>query len=244
MRGFFSKGSDNVRGNTTRITQSGNNNTMNIMGDKVVINGVDVTNQGNSNSIKGDGIAKTISATPQDFDSINVSACVSVDFTISATSSIEITADSNLIDLIDLSYFGGTLDVGIKDNSSFSSKTPMKVTIAHPHISEVGVSGSGKAEIMRLKQDSIKVRASGKANIELWGEVENVDLKVSGTGNIDTVGLLTQNLRAAVSGVGNIKASASKSASAKVSGVGNITVYGNPAQRESKCSGVGDIRFV
>lgn len=244
MRGFFNKGNDNVRGNTTRITQTGSNNTQNIMGGKVIINGVDVTNQGSSNSIKGDGIAKTISVTPQDFDSIDVSATVSVDFTISTTSSIEITADSNLIDLIDLSYFDGTLDIGIKDNSSFSARIPMKVMIAHPHISAVGVSGSANAEIMRLKQDSIKVRVSGVGKVELWGEVTNADLKVSGTGDIDTTGLLTQNLRAAVSGVGNVKASASKSASAKVSGMGNITVHGNPTERESKCSGMGNIRFI
>ena len=244
MRGFFSKGGDNVRGNTNRITQSGNNNTMNINGSRVIVNGVDVTQRVNANTIHGDGIAKTISAEPQAFDRINASAMVCVDFIIADTSSIEITADSNLVDFIDLSYFGGTLDIGLNDNTCFTTQIPMKVVITHPHLKAVEVSGAANIEVMKLKNTDFEAAVSGAGSIEIWGQADNTTLKVSGSGNVDATGLQVKDLRVKVSGMGDVKAYATAAAVINVSGMGNVTIFGNPNDKQTKCSGMGDIRFV
>lgn len=235
MINFFNNNGDgdNIMGNQTIIN----------VGGRTIINGVDVTN-GNANTVKGNGIPKTVNIEPQPFDSINVSGSIQVDFAIGDTSSVEITADSNLVEFVDLNYFGATLDIGIKNNSSFSTNNPMKVKIVHPHLKEIDISGSSVVEVTRLKEAGIEVDVSGSGKIELRGTADNARLEVSGSGKINAVGLEVRRVKAKISGSGSIQANAQDSVSAKVSGSGNITVHGNPAARDSKCSGSGKIHFV
>lgn len=246
MRNFFSKNfagaGEDARGRAMNGTQINSSSNITITGNKVFVNGIDVSDH-NSKAVQGDGIPKTMRVKPQPFDSINVSAIVNVDFIVAEKTTIEITADSNLVDLIDLSYFGDTLDIGLKDNSSFTSKLPMKVTITHPELKTADVSGSARLKVVGIEQDHINASVSGAGDIELCGKVKAATLKVSGAGDVKATELFVDDLRVVVSGMGDIRANATNSVSAKISGNGDITVYGNPKQRETKCSGMGDIRF-
>lgn len=241
MKGFFNKKRKNTQviSNTNQVNAVSSHSNIDIIGDKVIVN-----ERGNRDYIQGDGISKTITLEVQDFHSLDVSSVIDVDFTVDETSSIQITADSNLIDVLCLDYFGGTLYIDTKDNVSFSSKTPMKITIAHPHLKAVSLSGTANLCVRGLDQDNVDVDVSGTGDVDISGKATSASFNVSGQGDINAIGLVSENLKAVVSGMGDVQATATHSVTASVSGMGDITIHGNPTQKHSKTSGMGDINFV
>ena len=82
---------------------------------------------------------------------------------------------------------------------------------------------------------------SGAAELEMQGEVTDLEINVSGAGEIDTRELKAKSVDISVSGAGEAKVFASESFEGRVSGVGSIDYWGQPEHQKTKVSGLGDI---
>lgn len=235
--GFFKRMNKKGANIINSFNNSGSFNSIN----SVTINGGS-NNQGD-NHIKGNGIPKTISVTPEEFRHINIVGSADVDFTISDKKSIEITADSNLIDLIVLSYSGDSLDIDIKRNANFSTNTNMVVKISNPVLQNLCITGSGDALIAGLDQEVFAASINGSGDIDISGKAGRVRLEVQGSGDIDASALFTDEVIASILGSGDIEATAKVSADTTIMGSGDIRIYGNPSDRKSNCMGSGKIKF-
>lgn len=185
---------------------------------------------------------KTIPIT-NSFDCISSTGPIDVDFVASEANSIEILADGNLIDLIDISYFGNSLEISVKEEVNFRTQSPLRVKVSYPNLQSVELVSSGNINIFNLEENEFEALLTGSGNINLAGTVENVTLVLSGSGKIDSGNLKASNLVAKLNGSGDINAVAILSAATRLAGSGNINIYGNPASKQTKCTGSGRINF-
>lgn len=194
-------------------------------------------------TIKGNGKVKTVEVDTDDFDSIILSSCVNLDFVVVDNTSIKITADSNILDLILLECVDNALDIGVKAGISFTTNSPMLVTITHPVLKKIEVTSSGFADVSCLRQGSIEAHVSSSGDLKLQGSVEQATLKASSNGDIYAKKLTAVRLDAYASSQGDIEATATEYASAKVTGMADIVIHGKPPHKKSKGKSMGTIKF-
>jgi Putative auto-transporter adhesin, head GIN domain len=196
---------------------------------------------GCSIGIKGSGVSKTESREVADFEGVNASGVASVTITVGLPKSVSVTVDDNLMEYVETTVKDNKLS--ISTTKSINTSLGLNVEITVPTLNEATVSGVGDIRIVDAASETLKLKVSGVGNIEATGSVTNVDVSVSGVGDADLVELKAENVVVSVSGTGDANVFASKSVDAKVSGVGDIIVYGNPEVRKHNESGVGDVEF-
>lgn len=101
----------------------------------VVINGNgNVYSSGSNYQIVGSGKPVTKQVPVNPFNEICMKGPMSLKFFASSVSKMEITADDNIVDLISATFQGGVLVLAIQDNVSFSTCSPLEVSISHPNL--------------------------------------------------------------------------------------------------------------
>lgn len=117
------------------------------------------------------------------------------------------------------------------------------VEITLPELPAASIEGSGDLNFEDLCQDEIELAVTGAGTIRATGRVNRLAVAISGSGNVNAKNLVASIAEFRISGAGDIKAQVTQSLTARVSGVGNIKVWGNPAKRDTRVSGCGDICF-
>jgi hypothetical protein len=152
-----------------------------------------------------------------------------------------------------------------QENWRFRFNEKVNVYITMPELTGLGVSGSGKAEILDainnadnlslsvsgsgrlltagLITDNLNCSISGSGNITIGseGNADNGDISISGSGNYSGEAFEIDNLKISVSGSGNCLCKAGDSLNATISGSGNVTYKGNP-RIDARVSGSGHVR--
>ena len=215
----------------------------------------------------------TASASGQSKETRNVRNFTKVNFGVSGELFIRIGPEFRLtiegdkrdIDEIETIVSGDRLNIR-KENFRFSLNDNERVTInlTMPAIEGVGVSGSGKVQIMDMveaDQLSLNVSGSGKLytsglNVDelscgisgsgdvilgSGGSIDNGDISISGSGGFSGEEIEIDHLEVSISGSGNCRCRAGDSLDARVSGSGNVTYIGNP-KVNARVSGSGHVR--
>ena len=215
-----------------------------IFSGSVVINGNgNVYSSGSNYQIVGSGKPVTKQVPVNPFNEICMKGPMSLKFFFFFFSKMEITADDNIVDLISATFQGGVLVLAIQDNVSFSTCSPLEVSISHPNLKAIDLKGSGNIQVLNLNEDKFTASISGSGNMDLDGTVEHCVLSLRGSGNFDALPLKSNNLELALSGSGNIFCTAINSAQVHLSGSGNVKVYGKPIHKSQNRTGSGNISF-
>jgi len=149
------------------------------------------------------------------------------------------------------------------ENWRFNFREKVNVYITMPELEDLGVSGSGKAEILdAVRTEDLDLSVSGSGNLITSDlAVENIDCSISGSGNIRLGGgnvtdaevsisgsgnftgdlVKAETMEVSVSGSGNCHCYVTGSLEARVSGSGNVTYNGNP-RIDARVSGSGRVR--
>lgn len=77
--------------------------------------------------------------------------------------------------------------------------------------------------------------------MNLSGSTRNLEVSISGSGDIKAYDLEADYVEATISGSADIEITANESLKARVSGSGDISYRGNPKKIDTKTSGSGDI---
>lgn len=196
-----------------------------------------------------------------------VSFGVSGDLFIKIGPEFHLTIEGDKSDLNEIeTVVSGDRLVIKKENWRFSLRNDERVIInlTMPELEGVGVSGSGKAEIMDpvesdrlslnvsgsgklvtddLNVDNLDCGISGSGDIILgsWGSVDSGEISISGSGGFSGEGVEIDHLEVSISGSGNCRCKAGDSLDAHVSGSGNVTYSGNP-KVNARVSGSGHVR--
>jgi hypothetical protein len=172
--------------------------------------------------------------------------------------------DRDILDEIETEVSGNRLNIK-KENWRFSFKNEhVAVYITMPELEGLGVSGSGKAQIVDdIKADELSLGVSGSGklitsglNVDRFdcgisgsgdvilgnsGSIDNGTISISGSGGFSGEGVEIDHLEVRISGSGNCRCRAGDSLDAHVSGSGNVTYLGSP-RVNARVSGSGHVR--
>lgn len=189
--------------------------------------------------IKGSGDIVTESRDVKDFTRIKSKGSFDINIEVGKDYSLKITFDDNLIDIITTEVRGNTLYLDSEE--SYQAHHSCKIDITVPDLNMVSLSGSGDISITNINTDKFEYVISGSGELTASGKVNELELRISGSGDIDTRELIAKTVHATVSGSGDIKLYAEETFEGRVSGSGDIDYYGNPENVSTSVSGSGDI---
>jgi len=175
--------------------------------------------------------------------------------------SLSVTADDNILPLIETETSGRKLTISTKSWYSLRPKSPINYTLTVPRLEKLSVSGSGNVKAERLTGDNIAIKLSGAGNAVLRevtcktlaltlsgagnatmsGTADRVTARISGAGDIDAAGLKVGTADVQVSGAGNASVWATDELKVRVSGAGGVKYKGTP-RIDQKVSGAGSIK--
>ncbi len=115
------------------------------------------------------------------------------------------------------------------------------LVLTAPDVRRFKLSGSNSLRVDRYDQDSLEVSVSGSGDADLNGKARRVELKISGSGEIDAADLAVADARIRISGSGETKIGPTQSADVTISGSGEVELTRSPARLNSKVSGSGSI---
>lgn len=176
---------------------------------------------------------------------------------------VVLEGDKDLLADIETKVSGGRLVIK-KEIWMQNNNKKIIVNITMPSIEDLGVSGSGQAEITDgvkaedldlnvsgsgkiiindLTADNIDCGISGSGDIIIkgTGSVEEAEIAISGSGNYTGESLEIKSAEISISGSGSCQCNVTDTLEASVSGSGNVTYTGNP-RIDARVSGSGRVR--
>lgn len=211
---------------------------------------------------RGSGTAATENRAAADFDGIAISGAMKLEVRQAAKEAVAVTADDNVLPLIETVVEGRTLKVRIKRGESVQTRTPIKVavdvvklgSVASSGASDVqieglktpllklSVAGSGDAALKSLQADALEVSIAGSGDLRGDGSARQVKLSIAGSGDATLTDLVADDVSVSIAGSGDAKVTANKSLSATVAGSGDVQYRGNATTVRSSVMGSGSIR--
>jgi hypothetical protein len=191
----------------------------------------------------GDVITKTIKTGDYDFVAVNNS--LDVELLEGMEGTITVTAESNIMEHLEIETDGDRLTVGVKRGINISTRKGIKVLVPVKSISGVSMAGSGDiSSNMILRSNKMSISVAGSGDIKLHTESETLKASIAGSGDIILRGR-TEQLDASIAGSGDIEAYDLKAnnVDASVAGSGDIAIYCNGGRIKASIVGSGDINY-
>jgi len=94
---------------------------------------------------------------------------------------------------------------------------------------------------LQVDVENLMAELSGSGEIELSGTVTNADLKSTGSGKLDCEDLVSDNASVNLSGSSDVKIVANKSLKGVIRGSGTIMYGGNPSRNNVEIRGSGKV---
>jgi len=197
----------------------------------------------------GEGPVVTETRPVGNFSSIRFAVSGDLYFTQSATNKLEISAQQNILNVIEARIDNGELVIYFKDNVNIKSHDPIVVNVSGPMVNGLVINGSGNIHADSTNTDNMNLTLSGSGNIVLSkliatslsadisgsgninvtdGTVNNEHLNISGSGGIDVRHLSAQDAITVTSGSGEMHVNASKTLEVNISGSGSVYYSGTP----------------
>jgi len=216
--------------------------------------------KGSNWGIKGSGEKVTETKVITDFNAIDLSMDATVIYTQDSVYKVEVTAQRNILSVMDLKVEGGELIIDFKRN--IMSHDGITFVIHSPNLNkievsgsgyfkannqlsatglDINISGSGKVYVPTVSLQSLNVDISGSGSLTLdGGTCKNETFDLSGTGYAKTDNVSALTARTKVSGSGSITVDVSDRLYVDISGSGTVSYKGRPII-ESDISGSGKI---
>lgn len=192
-----------------------------------------------SPGIRGSGVEASDERQVSPFTGIDLKGSPDIMVTIGEPLSVEVTADDNLLEVIETRVADDTLFIGSKE--SYSSRIGVKIKIVVPSLEKVVITGSGDISVTGLNGGLFEARVSGSGDIDAGGAVDSVEAVVTGSGTVDLDGLEAHRGVARVTGSGDIYLNVDESLDATVTGSGDIRYRGGAEDVDTSVTGSGDI---
>jgi Putative auto-transporter adhesin, head GIN domain len=157
--------------------------------------------------------------------------------------SIEVIAKDfpNLLPYLRTTLSGNTLVIDFQSDTWISNSVA-EVTVTLPKLTGLEISGSGDiGSLNNLTCEDLGVLISGSGDISLAGKGKKMNAKISGSGDVRTFDFICDDIKANVTGSGNMDLSPVKTLDATISGSGDITYKGDPSVN-SQVTGSGRVR--
>lgn len=179
-----------------------------------------------------------------DFHSLRVDGVAEIDLEIGPDCLVELETDVNFIDYVRVRERNGVLILDQENDlpNLNTDSVRFQFRIKMPELKRLDVDGVAEIEGTGLAGGNVRIRADGVANIQLTGEVDELDVEVDGVADLDLRQLRAEAARVRVDGVGNVVLTVTDALDAAVDGMGEIEYYGDPEFARKSVDGFGSIK--
>jgi putative autotransporter adhesin-like protein len=194
------------------------------------------------NRIKGSGVAKTETRAVEAFHAVRLNGAADVSITIGQPAQLTVTADDNIVPVIDTDVHDGVLVIG--NHESYNTQMGVKVVIVTPSLDAFELNGSGNVKIKELNGEKFSAKIRGSGDLSADGAVNRLDASISGSGDMKLGELKVKSADVSIAGSGSATVNAEESMSASISGSGDIRYKGNPSKVQSSVAGSGSVHKI
>lgn len=211
-------------------------------------------------STVGSGNIKSESRVATGFQEIAVGGSMKVLLRQSGREGVEISADENVLPLIETRVSNGTLYIGTKRNAAYTSRNPVVVTvdfIAFKGLSlggsatitgfgikgsnlSVNIGGSGSVKLTDVQLSALDVSIGGSGSFAATGRSPKLSASVGGSGGVLTEQLNADDVSVSVAGSGGAVVRANRTLDVSVAGSGDV-VYSGDAVAKTSRAGSGTV---
>jgi hypothetical protein len=188
--------------------------------------------------VRGSGTVATEMRDVAGFDEIVVFGSGTVDISVTATESLTIEAEDNILPLLTTNVSGSRLELGSRE--AFSATREIVYTITVIDLTRVEINGSADVTAVGLDTEAFRVEINGSGDIQPEGTASRVEVAINGSGNYDGVDLATPDASVRISGSGSVVVNATETLDVEISGSGDVEYLGDPELTES-VTGSGDV---
>lgn len=194
-------------------------------------------------TITGSGRPATESRDARSFRGVALSVPGRVDLVQGAAESVSLTADDNVLPLIETVVEDGVLQIRFRDRRRVDvrTRTPIRIEVKARAVESIAVAGSGDVVASALSTPALKVSLSGSGHVQLAGKAERLDAQLSGSGGMKAKDFQAQRGNISLSGSGDAVVWARSSLRVSIAGSGDVGYYGDPAVEKS-VAGSGAVR--
>jgi len=211
-------------------------------------------------SVRGSGNQAEETRTLSDYSAIEVKAPVGVVLKAGSTERVTVSADDNILPLIETKVIDGRLEIATKRGVSFSTRHPIKATVEFRQLNairikgsgdvradviktpvlEIVIGGSGDVTIDRVDVDALAVSVAGSGDVTARGRATSVGVVVEGSGDVDVAGVEAKQAAIKVRGSGDVKVNAAERLEVDIAGSGDVRYRGLP-QVNKRIRGSGSV---
>jgi hypothetical protein len=179
------------------------------------------------------------------FDAVEVNGDFEVYLTQGPGQEVRLEGQENVLDAITTRIDGRELEIKFRPFVNVRSHKPIRVYITNPTLTSVDLSGSSRAEGQTpWMVDNLHLKVSGSGSLALqMQEANQVECRISGSGSMNLSGD-AEDFESEISGSGNVRAFdlVTQRADARISGSGNCELTVTQSLN-ARISGSGDIRY-
>ena len=208
----------------------------------------------------GSGNVQVESRVVSGFQAVTVSGSINVVLRQGNREGVEVSADNNLLPLIETRVENGTLRIRPKAGASYSTHNPVLVSVDLIALKSLSVGGSGEVSARGLKADKIDVTIGGSGSVKFAdlqtrtlelaiggsgsfsakGRADKLDVSVGGSGGVLTDALDADDVSIAIGGSGGAVVKANRSLDVAIAGSGSV-VYSGEAVLSKSIAGSGRV---
>lgn len=174
------------------------------------------------------------------FTSIQVKGSINVQLKQGDTTKVVVKDYENLLLYLETRLVGNTLI--IEYNDAWINRSAGEVTLTVPRIADIDVSGSSDiGTIGNFNFTDLSINVSGSSGLFLAGTAKNLNVKISGSGDIRAFEMPSDSARITISGSGSGQLNVKKLLDVNISGSGDLIYKGDPSV-SSRVTGSGRVR--
>lgn len=222
-------------------------------------------NFGSGEQVKGDGKPVRETRSVEGFEAIRLAGHFDVVVRQSPTSRVELEGDGNLLPYVETRVVDGNkgkvLEIGIKRGINVYANRPLKIEVDMATLRALGISGSGKAEIVsfkagtldlsvagsgtvlarQLQADKLSVSVAGSGDVVAEGRATELGVSIAGSGDVKTGELVADEVKVSISGSGDASVQANRKLKVSIAGSGDVR-YTGTAEVSSSIAGSGSVK--
>lgn len=180
------------------------------------------------------------------FNRVCVSSGINVSFTQKAGKpKVKVYTSDNIVDLLNIRVRDKKLEIGFKKGVNVTYNK-LDITLSAETLNGIAIAGSGDFKLTNgLKTDNLNISVSGSGDVYADNlKCSNLKTSIAGSGNIQSNGIECASIESSISGSGDTKLeniNASAGVKSSIAGSGTFILSGKAHEANYSIAGSGDI---
>ncbi|MDF1577164.1 MAG: DUF2807 domain-containing protein [Desulfobulbales bacterium] len=193
--------------------------------------------------VRGNNVRKTVERELPAFNILEISGAFKINIRSTQTKqTVKISGDENILPHIATTTSGNKLL--IHSTKPICTQMGISLDISVGNLYALVSSGSDNVKVHEIYADRFSLVLEGAGDIELTGYTRKFDADISGSGDLETRGLKTEETTLNISGTSNANVHAAQILTVNIVGVADVYYTGDPGQVYKDILGAGTLNKI